>query len=258
MSGAPLLAALGWTLALAAGGLAWLSLSRRRARDELVVRACHELRSPLTAARLALHSAARHAVAGAAAPLAAVELELRRAGRALEDLSAAREGRRAPERPQLVDLAELLEQVRAAWSPVADAFGAERLRVERPPAGTVVRGDPVRLAQALGNLVGNGLEHGRGRVELRVRRAERAVRVEVQDAGPGLPAPIPELSRAARAGRGRRGRGLAIAAEIARGHGGQLVASPSPGGARLALELPAPGTAGRPGRGGRPRIGGRA
>ena len=64
------------------------------------------------------------------------------------------------------------------------------------------------------------------------------MRIEVIDEGPGLPAPVAELTRRARGGRGRRGRGLAIAAEIAERHGGRLVAAPAARGARIGLELP--------------------
>ena len=63
------------------------------------------------------------------------------------------------------------------------------------------------------------------------------------DEGPGLPAPVAELVRLPRAGRGRRGRGLAIAAEIAARHGGRLAAAPAAGGGRVVLELPAAGAA---------------
>jgi signal transduction histidine kinase len=62
------------------------------------------------------------------------------------------------------------------------------------------------------------------------------VRVEVHDAGPGLPAPVGELIRGRR--RRPRGRGLAIAAGIAERHGGRLAAAPSADGACLVLELP--------------------
>ena len=47
------------------------------------------------------------------------------------------------------------------------------------------------------------------------------------------------LTATARARRGRRGHGLAIAAAIAEHHGGRLTAAPSPAGARLMIEVPA-------------------
>jgi signal transduction histidine kinase len=64
------------------------------------------------------------------------------------------------------------------------------------------------------------------------------VRIEVIDEGPGLPIPLADLIRRARGGRGRRGRGLAIAAQIAERHRGRLVAAPAPRGTRIGLELP--------------------
>jgi DNA-binding response OmpR family regulator len=230
-------ALLGWCLAVVALVLAVGYRLALRRRGELVVRACHELRGPLTAARLALHAGARHAEA-APARLVAVELELRRAGVALDDLAAAPRGRRAPDHVEPVDVGELLAGQVAAWRAVAAVRGSE-VALGAGAAGAVVRGDRLRLAQAVGNLVANALEHGSGSVEVRARPLGDRVRIEVADQGPGLPAPVPELARRARGGRGRRGRGLAIASDIAGRHGGRLVAAPSSHGARLALELPA-------------------
>jgi signal transduction histidine kinase len=59
----------------------------------------------------------------------------------------------------------------------------------------------------------------------------------VADEGRGLPAPVAELVMRPRRGRDRHGRGLAITTEIARRHGGGLVAS-TDGTSRLALSLP--------------------
>jgi DNA-binding response OmpR family regulator len=221
-------------IAVAAAVAARIELRRRR---ELVARACHELRGPLTAAHLALHAGARH---GDAPPdrLAAIDRELERAGIALDDLAAARRGRRAPDRDEPVDVGDLLAYQAATWRLVAGLFGCRVELVERG-GGAVVRGDRLRLAQAIGNLVANALEHGTGRVELLARSNGDRVRIEVADEGPGLPAPVGALTRRPRAGRGRRGRGLAIAADIADRHGGRLVAAPSARGARVALELPA-------------------
>jgi signal transduction histidine kinase len=226
-----------WLLAAVAivlGAFWRLQLHRGR---ELVARACHELRGPLTAAHLALHGGARHGEPPPAR-VVAVERELDRAAVALEDLSAARQGRRAPDRDEPVDVGDLLAYQAITWRMVAGVFGC-RVELVEPRSGATVRGDRVRLTQAVGNLVANALEHGDGRVRLRARAQGDRVRIEVDDEGPGLPAPVGDLTRRPRAGRGRRGRGLAIAADIADRHGGRLVAAPTARGARVALELPA-------------------
>src|SRR3954468_13767070 len=190
MSGA--LTATGWTVAFACAALAALALARLREREELVARGCRELRSPLTAARLAVHALGT----GAAAPrpVAVIDLELRRAGLALEDLAAAREGGRARELAEVLEAHELVEAVAESWRPVARAMGVE-LDVGPVAPGLLVRGDRLRLAQGLGNLVGNALEHGGSPVTLRTRAGVGdSIRFEVHDAGVGLPAPVAELA----------------------------------------------------------------
>jgi hypothetical protein len=67
---------------------------------------------------------------------------------------------------------------------VDGVFGC-RLELAEPRSGAVVRGDRVRLTQAVGNLVANALEHGDGRVRLRRAAQGDRVRIEVDDEGPG-------------------------------------------------------------------------
>ena len=216
--------------------------TRARRRLVLVARASHELRGPLCAARLGLHGLSTDS-----ARVAAIELELQRAGRALDDLAAAHSGARGATRPEIVDLAELAAAYVPIWRTLAEAHGAE-LRLEPPVmvtrigaelSPTAVVADPLRIAQACANLVGNAAEHGGGVVRVRVRAAGDFVRIEVADDGAGLPASVTALTALARGRRGRRGHGLAIAAAIAEHHGGRLAAAPSEAGARLMLEVPA-------------------
>src|SRR3954471_12252310 len=105
-------------LALLGSGLAAMAVVRLRAQAELVARACHELRAPLTAAGLAVHALGAE-VAGASRPLAALELRLRRAALALDDLAAAREGGRASEIAEVIEAHEVVETVLMSWSAVA-------------------------------------------------------------------------------------------------------------------------------------------
>jgi signal transduction histidine kinase len=208
-------------------GVLWV-----RRRDAAAARARHEVRGPLAVARLALGGLER------SARVEAIDLELRRAAMALDDLEGGR--RRAASRS--VDIGRLLADAAPAWTAMAERSGAA-LVVE--PATALVAGDPLRLAQACANLVANAVEHGGGHVHVRVEMPSRDVveapghvRVVVADDGPGLPAPLPALVAAARGRRSHRGHGLAIAAAIARRHRGRLISLPSERGARLVLELP--------------------
>ena len=100
----------------------------------------------------------------------------------------------------------------------------------------LVHADRLRLTQAVGNLVLNALEHGAGPVRVRAHATRTYARIEVRDQGPGLPAPVAELAGGLHAG--RRGHGLAIAARVARRHGGRLLTAPVSAGACVVLELP--------------------
>ena len=92
-------------------------IRRGRGRErERVSRAVHELRGPLTSARLAVHALAR---APDGATLAGLDSELQRAALALDDLAAARHGRDGA-----------TPSISASWSATRSPRGAP------PPLGT--------------------------------------------------------------------------------------------------------------------------
>jgi signal transduction histidine kinase len=204
----------GWLIALALLALLARAELRARSRAELVARACHELRGPLTAAGLALYAAGRREELPSRR-VAAVDLQLRRAELALTDLSLAPKGARARDRVGHVAVADLLAAEAQSWREVAWAHGCE-LVLAQPLPDAHVRADARRLSQAAGNLIANALEHGAGTVRLGAREDGDRVRIEVCDDGPGL----------------------AIVAEVARRAGGALHSAPSASGARLVIELP--------------------
>ncbi|BBK33499.1 signal transduction histidine kinase [Stella humosa] len=96
------------------------------------------------------------------------------------------------------DLEQLLDEVISLFRPAAAEKGLElRLHPLSPPP-PFLRGDPVRIQQILGNLIGNALKFTReGRVDVHivVRGAVRgdpsgrpvALRIEVRDTGIGIP-----------------------------------------------------------------------
>jgi signal transduction histidine kinase len=226
----------GW---IAAGIVAAMMIALRRvlgSRMEAVARACHELRGPLTAARLGLSFGSRCGELSADR-LRVIDTELGRATLALEDLNEF--GRAVPRMRELekLDVLELMIDCKHASYGLADLMGATVMGSWDGPRVSVW-GDRLRLAQALGNLISNAIEHGGGVVHVRGVVGEGVARIEVSDGGPGLPAPVGELTRRARRGRGARGRGLAIAATVAEAHGGRVVTAPADRGARVVLELP--------------------
>jgi CheY-like chemotaxis protein len=87
-----------------------------------------------------------------------------------------------------LDPQALVQGVARLLKPQADAKGLE-LRVDVEAGMGWVRSDPVRLRQALFNLVGNAVKFTeKGHVTVRCRRAEAgALRFEVEDTGVGIP-----------------------------------------------------------------------
>jgi signal transduction histidine kinase len=226
----------GWVAAGLVGALAVSVVRAYGDRMEAVARACHELRGPLAAARLGLAVPAGQELPSPRR-LRAIDTELGRAALALDDLSGAGGGPRKLWSLDRIDVRGLVTDCVEAWQASASAAG-RTLAVGWSGAEAAVWGDRLRLAQAIGNLVANAIEHGRGPIGVDVAVRGGVARVAVSDDGPGLPAPVAELRRRPRRGRGMRGRGLAIAADVAEAHGGALVSAPTGRGARLVLELP--------------------
>ena len=215
----------GWAAAVLLA--AWLLVLR--ARLEAVARADHELRGPVTALALCADALARDPATAAQGRALAGQVARLRAG--LADLAAAR--RRLPWRrgtPRGVPALPLEEAVRAAaggWAPVAAALGRE-LSLEWEAGAAAAAIDEGRLAQSLGNLLSNALEHGAGDVGVRAVRAGDRVRVEIRNAG------APSGGRARR----DRGRGLAIAARAAAETGGRVIVRRDGEATVTTLELP--------------------
>ncbi len=136
------------------------------------------------------------------------------------------------------DLRATIDQLMALHGVQADAKGlALRLDYSAPEA-VALRGDPLRLKQVLGNLLGNAIKFTQcGRVDLRVAlQTEQAegrpvlLRIEVQDSGTGIPAELaaglfrPFIQADASTTRryGGTGLGLAIARHLVELMGGRI------------------------------------
>jgi signal transduction histidine kinase len=117
--------------------------------------------------------------------------------------------------------------------------------VEVEATDALLDADPLRVEQALGNLVDNALAHGGAVVTLGARERDGVVELHVTDDGPGFPEDFVDrafdrFSRADDArGRGGTGLGLSIVALIAAAHGCAAGASNRPsGGADVWLAVP--------------------
>jgi signal transduction histidine kinase len=115
------------------------------------------------------------------------------------------------------------------------------------PTGVSLRGKPLALKRALGNLLDNALFYGK-RAEISVSTAPGSVTVCVRDHGPGVPEdalaslfdPYVRLEHGRDSNDGGMGLGLGIALRVVEAHGGRLELSNHPGGGLLAaVHLPA-------------------
>lgn len=143
-----------------------------------------------------------------------------------------------------VDLAALGAEVTEFYAPVAElkdiALGFDG------PADLHVVGDPVLLAQALGNMVDNALKYApvRGAIAISAQRLDAdTVQIVVADNGPGIP--VHERTRVIErfyrvdASRGTPGvgLGLSVVSAVARLHGGTLTLADNHPGLRATLRI---------------------
>jgi signal transduction histidine kinase len=221
-----------------------------RSRDELVSQAAHELRTPLTSLSLFAQSIAREAAALPAPWLAQVSRgmvrQADRIDRLAERLLSASEmqaGRPTVNRER-VDLGELARDVLLAYSGAAAAAGSALRFAGEDHLITNV--DPLRIEQALGNLLDNAIKFGAGQpIEIGLRVHGGSVTISVTDHGPGIQPGEEEAifqpyrRGSAADGLGGLGLGLHVVREIVEAHGGKVAVDARPGdGATFTVELP--------------------
>lgn len=201
----------------------------------------HDLKNMLATAVLVsdrLEASADPAVRRIAPRLVA---SLDRAIRLCTDTLAFARDRPRPPRPERLDLAALLQEVRQ--SALADAPEIA-FTVELAP-GLEALADRDQLYRVLLNLVRNAREALTGRggtIRVAARASGGQLELTVGDDGPGIPEPVrAELFTSfARSGKpGGSGLGLAIARELARAQGGELALQRTgPEGTIFVLTLP--------------------
>lgn len=229
------------------------SLERRVERDaRFASDVSHELRSPLQTLRSSIsvleNRRAELSERGQEA-LTLLASDVDRFERMVQDLLAISQADAQPAQSSAtpVNMANLTREV-------ADSLGAGPALCEPDdPTDTLVLGDPRRLTQVVDNLIRNAQKYADGVTEILIETLpgdDSAVRVVVEDRGPGVPPSEREriFERFARGTAGRRagdrpgaGLGLALVAEHVRTHGGKAWVEPrrdGKGGARFVVELP--------------------
>ncbi len=237
---------------LAAGELQSMRAADR-AKDEFIAIISHELRTPMTSIlgwtrMLALGGLDEKTNREA---LDALERSTLAQAKLIEDLLD--ESRIASGKLRLelraLDLRTVLQNAISQARPAAEAKNIA-LAADCDDEAFDVFADPLRLQQAIGNLIGNAIKFTGegGSVGVRLSRDVRDGVIEVTDTGRGiLPSRLPHIFERFRQGddlRGDRqsglGLGLSISRHIVEMHGGSVRASsPGPGkGSTFSIRLP--------------------
>ncbi|MFC5549102.1 sensor histidine kinase [Massilia aerilata] len=145
-----------------------------------------------------------------------------------------------------VDGSRIAAEAAEFYHPVAELKGVALVFVPKGPQR--LAGDPLLLAQAIGNLIDNALkyvsENGRIRVSV-TRVAGETIAITVADDGPGIPdeekTRVLERFYRGDASRGTPGAGLGLSlvATVAKLHGGSLILADNDPGLKATLVLPA-------------------
>ena len=208
-------------------------------RSDFVLRASHELRTPITSIRMGLGMLAekiRFPPGSRDEELyQTVQQELARMVALLADLldlSRLRAGEQKLERAP-TDMEEVMTQARQRFAPAATEAG---IVLELELEAGLPRLSLCRSAfdRVLDNLIGNALRHTPqgGSIMLSAHRASQRVAIAVGDTGPGIPyaqqalifQPFVQIGSK----KGGAGLGLAICKEIVQQHGGEIRVSSLP------------------------------
>jgi signal transduction histidine kinase len=207
----------------------------------------HDLRTPLSALRVAVEALADGVAPDPQRYLRSMQSDVEALGGLIDDLfllARIESGNLDLERVPL-DLSELVDEAVEALTPAAAARDV-RIVCDTSPLVRVA-GNATALGRVVRNLLDNAIQHAPGgsTVRIVVDGDEQRPRVEVSDEGPGFPAEFTAhaFERFTRADPSRNrstggaGLGLAIARGLVEAHGGRIWIGGPPGG-RVAFDLP--------------------
>jgi NtrC-family two-component system sensor histidine kinase KinB len=221
-----------------------------RVRSEFVLRASHELRTPVTGMHMAfglLQERLRvEAHSREADLLKTVNEEMQRLMQLINDLLNFSRYQSGVQKLTLApsDIADLLERARGRFQAAAAAQGTE-LTLELADNLPRLHADESQLERVLDNLIDNALRHtpSNGHIKLQARRHAERVIISVEDNGEGIAygqqgrifEPFVQVGRK----KGGAGLGLALCKEIVQLHGGRMGVYSRPGqGTQFYMALP--------------------
>ncbi|MCG6112607.1 MAG: ATP-binding protein [Paracoccus sp.] len=204
----------------------------------------HDLRTPLTRLRLGL------SMVGPDMPpepgdISAMEADIAEMNRMVDGFLDYARGDAGDSPAQQVAAAGFLETLVADAQRAGQQAQLVQFEGDREGLATF---RPDMLRRALENLIGNAVRYG-NRAEMDAALGPRSLRIGIEDDGPGIPEdsldaamrPFTRLDTSRRRNSGQgAGLGLAIAADVARAHGGQLRLGRGPrlGGLRAEIVIP--------------------
>ena len=204
-----------------------------RVRSEFVLRASHELRTPVTGMHMAfglfMERARFDPQSRETDLLNTVNEEMQRLMQLINDLLNFSRYQNGMQKLTLApcDLQEMLEQARARFADRAVAKDVEILIDLQPPLPRL-NADQAQLERVLDNLMDNALRHTAigGQIRLQARRHGERVIISVEDNGEGIAysqqgrifEPFVQVGRK----KGGAGLGLALCKEIVQLHGGRI------------------------------------
>jgi PAS domain S-box-containing protein len=224
-----------------------------RQKNEFLAMLSHELRNPLAPMRNALHliKRAQHDPEAMQTARDVMDRQMHQLVRLVDDLldvSRIIRGK-IDLRRQRVDIAAVVNRAMETAQPTIDGYGHE-LNLSLPAHSVWVKGDLVRLAQVISNLLMNAAKYSgkANRISVSVRDEADAAVISVRDYGAGIPAQLlPRVfdlfvqgeNTLARA-QGGLGIGLTLVKRLVEMHGGSVSASSEgPGkGSEFCVRLP--------------------
>lgn len=205
----------------------------------------HELRNPLNSAHLQLNVAQRRLSRGgveqvdnARNAIALAESEMKRLAGLVEDFLQF--ARPQPLRLSMVDLRATAEVIVSLLTPEASSLGVNLTLM--PGSPVLLELDHEKMKQVLLNLVRNAIEAApeATQVEVRVDAVGGHARLQVEDAGPGVPSDAAIFEPFFTTKDQGTGLGLAISERIVLDHGGVIRVESTPGLTVFTVSLPIP------------------